>query len=81
MTELLDPIATPNIPFSISPELISRVVPPNIPKRDYQKLAFWLSIALFCAVIIGIAVYVAGLDCTDIVKCVSNLPINFTNVS
>jgi hypothetical protein len=71
MVETLDLRPVANIPFSISPEQIPRVVPP---KRDYQKLAFWLSIALFCAVIIGIAIYVAGLDCTDIIKCVSNLP-------
>jgi hypothetical protein len=49
-------------------------------KYKYFRLAFWLSIAVFCIVIISVALYVSSLHCEDLIKCGSNLP-TFANSS
>ena len=72
MTELLEPIATPNIPFSISPEQIPRVEPPKKGNKNLFAIMFVSAFLIFGLTTLYTSYHVSQLQCTDLVYTTQN---------
>lgn len=72
MTEPLDPITTPNIPFSISPEQIPRVEPPKKGNKNLFAIMFVSAFLIFGLTALYTSYHVSQLQCTDLVYTTQN---------